>query len=553
MARHDPNARFRTEVDSGGEIVGNPVFTQDLRRLLGGDQTFWLLWFFLASLGLILFLSWPRDTLMLAQKEEVGRGLFRMWSAACLALFGLLGPLPATQGFLSERRSDLMRLLGTTPLRPTQLIWGKIASSVLLLWILLLSTFPLAAFCLILGGVQLIEVLFLYLAFLLSALILGMLGVACSLLVDSPQRAFGLTYSIALPIVAVLWVIRNQPYFAAGLAVVQAAGLMIAGAIFTKIHQKLRWTADLGAVGAPRQGLMDGLPEAELPGEWLAEWALQCDADPLVDSPDDRRDPLVWLERMNARGAMRAPVLLRRAILVAWLVIIGVLLFYLLTRPAGSGFFQGEQSGLPWRWVAAAAFSMGIILGAPCLVVEREQDTLDLLRLTGVPAMRILRAKLLVIALLLAKTLALVVLPVTVGAGWLAYQNGVSPWVALVEVGWGIGMTAVMAMLGLGLGMIESASARDSGQAITRASILGLILLAAPWMLARLVELSGASAEAIAQVEAMSLLAMIGRGPHLLGLLVSLGVFGLAAGLVLAASKGLEPARRSWPTLDDME
>jgi ABC-type transport system involved in multi-copper enzyme maturation permease subunit len=474
-----------------------------------------------------------------------------MWSAACLALFGLLGPLPATQGFLSERRADMMNLLGTTPLRPTQLIWGKIASSVLLLWILLLSTFPLATFCLILGGVEPIDLVFLYFAFLLSALILGMLGVACSLMIDSPQRAFGMTYSIALPIVLILWLIRNEPYFAAGLAVLQAVGLMIAGAIFTRLHQKLRWPADSSGLTFLPPEISRAQEDIELPGEWLADWALQCEADPLVDVPGDERDPFLWLEMTNARGRLQAPVILRRTVLIGWMVITGILLFFILTRPAGSGVFQGEAAGLPWRWVAVAAFAMGIILGAPSLVQERELDTLDLLRLTGASPFRILKSKILLSMILLGKTLTLVLFPIILGASWLGYQVGASPFTTLVEIAWGLATVSILGLLGIALGMIESAYARDSGQAVLRAAIVGAVLILGPWGIARLVELSGGTPEVLANIQQWSLIARIGQGPHLAGGLIFFLILILAAALLLGSARGIEPARGKWPVLEE--
>lgn len=136
----------------------NPITLREFIRH-SRSVRFWLLMALLLIIGsTILCMVWSYS-----QLEDpiipIGRRLFYALLAAELAVVVLFLPGVVSHSLISERDQDTYPLLLTTPLGPGRIISGKLISTLGVMVLLVVSTFPLIGVCLARGGVSPFEMI----------------------------------------------------------------------------------------------------------------------------------------------------------------------------------------------------------------------------------------------------------------------------------------------------------------------------------------------------------------------------------------------------------
>jgi ABC-type transport system involved in multi-copper enzyme maturation permease subunit len=138
----------------------NPVLARELRVVLRDVRTFMLLAIYTAVLGAVVLSQFPSDTSLRIATDasgssmaEQGRAILHMFLGAQALLVWVLVPTLATGALAQERERQTLEPLLLSPLTPLQIVWGKAAGVLALMFLLLLSTLPLTSLCFLLGGV----------------------------------------------------------------------------------------------------------------------------------------------------------------------------------------------------------------------------------------------------------------------------------------------------------------------------------------------------------------------------------------------------------------
>ena len=185
-------------------LFDNPVITKELRGRMRGTRTYWLLFSYVLVLSLILFFSylgwWAQHSADLINGGgseagfTVGRLFFRILFYSQAVMMALITPALTAGAISVEREQRTFELLRGSVLRPGAIVWGKLASSVSFVVLLLTSSLPLLSLCFLLGGVSPGEVFFAYLLLIGDAFLFGAIGLCWSAFAANTATATVLTY-----------------------------------------------------------------------------------------------------------------------------------------------------------------------------------------------------------------------------------------------------------------------------------------------------------------------------------------------------------------------
>ena len=185
-------------------LFDNPVITKELRGRMRGTRTYWLLFSYVLVLSLILFFSylgwWAQHSTDLINGGgseagfTVGRLFFRVLFYSQAVMIALITPALTAGAISVEREQRTFELLRGSVLRPGAIVWGKLASSVSFVVLLLTSSLPLLSLCFLLGGVSPSEVFFAYLLLTGDAFLFGAIGLCWSAYAANTATATVLTY-----------------------------------------------------------------------------------------------------------------------------------------------------------------------------------------------------------------------------------------------------------------------------------------------------------------------------------------------------------------------
>ena len=194
-------------------LFDNPVVTKELRGRMRGTRTYWLLFSYVLVLSLILFFSylgwWAQHSADLLNGGgsgagfTVGRLFFKILFYSQAVMMALITPALTAGAISVEREQRTFELLRGSVLRPGAIVWGKLASAVSFVALLLTSSLPLLSLCFLLGGVSPGEVFFAYLLLLGDAFLFGAIGLCWSAYAANTATATVLTYFTMLAFFAV--------------------------------------------------------------------------------------------------------------------------------------------------------------------------------------------------------------------------------------------------------------------------------------------------------------------------------------------------------------
>jgi ABC-type transport system involved in multi-copper enzyme maturation permease subunit len=223
--------------------IENPVLRRELLTALRSNKAFILHFCFLVALGFVVYRIWPADDREVTSGDVLTRHLFHIFGESQLVLVSILAPAFSASAMTIEKERRCMDLLLTSPIRPGTILFGKYLSSVLYIFLLVLSTAPLVSVILWLPGLGPADVIGLYVLLTSVAACFGMIGLTCSTFFHRSQSSLAITYMIVLPLSLLLLVfaLEIDGFFLIESAIWPSA-LLLAGtiAMYRACHARLR-------------------------------------------------------------------------------------------------------------------------------------------------------------------------------------------------------------------------------------------------------------------------------------------------------------------------
>lgn len=184
----------------------NPILIKELRSRMRGGRAFLTLTIILVFLSIF---SYAVARLATAANQfssspispQIGQTVFA--GLAFLLLFIICAVTPAiTANAISEEKEKLtFDMLLATPLHPVGILWGKLLSSMIYVFLLIFAALPIASLVFTYGGVNIRDMLKTVLVLLAVTLMIGMTGLFLSALLGRSGRAVATTYIVVLLLV----------------------------------------------------------------------------------------------------------------------------------------------------------------------------------------------------------------------------------------------------------------------------------------------------------------------------------------------------------------
>ena len=179
----------------------NPVLSKDLRTRMRGTKAFLVQGFYVGVLVLvmgIMYLTWwashRAGASPVTVSSDLGRVVYLLIFEIQAALVALITPALTAGTITIEHEQRTYEMLACTRLAPRTILTGKLLSGWLFVVMLLTCSLPLAALCLMFGGVSGAEIFWAYVMLCCSALFFGSVGVFFSALMSRSMGAVMLTY-----------------------------------------------------------------------------------------------------------------------------------------------------------------------------------------------------------------------------------------------------------------------------------------------------------------------------------------------------------------------
>ncbi len=122
--------------------------------------------------------------------------IFQMMLLACIT------PGTTASGISGERERQTIDLLFVTRIAPFSIIWGKLLASMSFVLLLLMLSVPIFSLVFLFGGIELDQVLYAFLVTAVTALTLGVIGIAFSTLFRRTVTATVAAYGVAFILLA---------------------------------------------------------------------------------------------------------------------------------------------------------------------------------------------------------------------------------------------------------------------------------------------------------------------------------------------------------------
>lgn len=168
----------------------NPIVSRELVRSLRQGRYFVMLVVVLGVGALVISLLWEMQS---SGTEPVGRFLFYATIGGQLVVILLLLPGYVAQALISERDRNTFPILMTTPLGAGRIVLGKLFSTLGVMLVLLIATYPLIGVCMARGGVSPVEVLLSIAGLLFACFSVASFAIFHSLHATTPLRAILMT------------------------------------------------------------------------------------------------------------------------------------------------------------------------------------------------------------------------------------------------------------------------------------------------------------------------------------------------------------------------
>ncbi len=205
-------------------FADNPIVLRDLRATMRGTRAFWFQAVYLGLLGVLAVTGYAISTGQnLLGSIAVGdygprtfgivdaqRQLQQFYYFIFLTLAGLItliAPALTATSVSDERQRQSLDLLITTPLSATEMLVGKLMSSLAFLGLLLALSLPASALCVMLGGATIGDMLRVYALLAVDAVVLAAVGLYFSCACKNSLHAVIWTYVSVIAFVGITFVV----------------------------------------------------------------------------------------------------------------------------------------------------------------------------------------------------------------------------------------------------------------------------------------------------------------------------------------------------------
>jgi ABC-type transport system involved in multi-copper enzyme maturation permease subunit len=376
-------------------LFENPVLQRELLVNLRTGRSFLLLGAYQLLLALVVMVAWPTDErLDLSSSPPSARRLVDLFFLGQYVIASLMAPSFAAGAITGEKERMTYELLLATPLRPVAIILGKMVASLTHLAVIIVGSLPIITLCLPLGGLSVYEVLAAYLGLIVSVILFGAIGIACSSYFRRTSASLVVSYLMILPLVmGAIWFWRSME--SSGALRLQLTVLVIPAFAFTAVMLlcgnaagRMLYPPDVGSEGKD-------VVDIEKENEQAVGLVINRDQFPdrLFAPPKkqslmpDGANP-VYDKEIHNEIFSQGTLMLRLVIQISMLLALPLMAWLL--------FIQSEKA--PWFVVFVIVFNMlvGPVFLAGGVSGERERQTLDLLLTSTVTSWQILWGKLLV-------------------------------------------------------------------------------------------------------------------------------------------------------------
>lgn len=376
-------------------LLENPVLQRELLVNLRTGRSFVLLATYQLLLAIVVLVAWPTDErLDLSTSPPSARRLVDLFFLGQYVIASLMAPSFAAGAITGEKERMTYELLLATPLRPVAIVIGKMVASLTHLAMIIAGSLPIIVLCLPLGGLSFYEVLAAYLGLIVSVILFGAIGVACSSYFRRTSASLVVSYLIILPLVMLaigFWrgmegngALRLQitvlviPAFALTAVILlcgNAAGRMLYP---PDVGSEGKDVVDIEKENAQAVGLV--INRDQFPDRLFAPPKKQS-------LMPDGTNP-VYDKEIHSEIFSQGTLMLRLVIQISMLLALPLMAWLL--------FISSDKS--PWFVVFVIVFNMlvGPVFLAGGICGERERQTLDLLLTSTITAGQILWGKLLV-------------------------------------------------------------------------------------------------------------------------------------------------------------
>ena len=380
-------------------LVENPVLQRELLTNLRAGRSFWLMLFYQLALAGVLLASYPSGQRVdLTGDSSAARQLVNFFFLGQYIIASLMAPTFAAGAISGEKERKTYEMLLASPLHPWAIVLGKMVASLTHLAVLIVASLPIIMLALPLGGVHFTELLAAYLWLIVSVILFGSIGLACSSRFHRTASSLVVSYLAILPLVLVgtlYWIglegfgnLRLQ----ISVFVLPPLYLFVSVLLCRWAAVRLLYPPDVGSEGKEVIDLEQESKEAigmviqrdQFPDRLFAPprrtTLMQDNANPVYD------------KEIHAELFSQGTLMLRLVIQISMLLAIplmAVTLFY----------FDNDQPPVycPWYISYVLVFNILVapVFSAGSLTSERERQTLELLLTTILAPSQIMWGKLL--------------------------------------------------------------------------------------------------------------------------------------------------------------
>jgi len=375
-------------------LVENPVLQRELLTNLRANMGFVLMLLYQLALGLVLLVAYPSGQRVdLSTDSSIALQLIDFFFLGQYILASLMAPTFAAGAISGEKERKTYEMLLASPLSPWAIVIGKMVASLTHLVVLIFSSLPIIMLALPLGGVSIWEVLAAYLWLMISIILFGSIGLACSCKFHRTASSLVVSYLIILPLVilgAIFWrslassgdVRLNLTVF-----VLPPIYLSISAALCHWTARRLLYPPDVGSEGKD-------VVDLEQESKNAVGMIIQRDQFPDRLFAPPRRTALmrddanpVYDKEIHAELFSQGTLMLRLVIQISMLLAIPLMAILLFLRPVYC----------PWYICYVLVFNILVapVFSAGSLTSERERQTLELLLTTQLKPWQIIWGKLL--------------------------------------------------------------------------------------------------------------------------------------------------------------
>jgi hypothetical protein len=178
MATSAPAITTLTPIERGSDWL-NPILVKETRQSLKSRQ-------FVATFLLMLVASWLISVFGIllsgtgAEYHALGGTFFFAYYVVLAVAVFIVVPFGAFRSLLSERDLHTWEVLSITTLKPRQIVWGKLLSSLVQIFIYYSAITPFMAFAVLLKGVDVPMIAFVLVSSLFWSMALSMIGLTVS-------------------------------------------------------------------------------------------------------------------------------------------------------------------------------------------------------------------------------------------------------------------------------------------------------------------------------------------------------------------------------------